>query len=74
MTALAGLEVQSPIVTQVDDCSKASHSCKYYPIQPSASQVGLPKVGPEMHVGYAVTWYGLAAAGLYMTRKLILKR
>jgi surfeit locus 1 family protein len=42
-----------------------------WPAVPPAHRVGEPKVTPMIHVGYAVTWYGLSAAGLYMTRKLM---
>jgi len=42
-----------------------------WPVQPTAEKVGEFKVSPAVHVGYAFTWFGLSAAGLYMTRKLI---
>lgn len=42
-----------------------------WPVQPTASKVGEFKVSPAVHAGYACTWYGLSAAGVYMTKKLI---
>ncbi|KAL7572756.1 hypothetical protein ACA910_009020 [Epithemia clementina (nom. ined.)] len=45
-----------------------------FPLCPPASSVGEFKTSPAIHAGYAATWYGLAAAGLYMTRILILRK
>jgi cytochrome oxidase assembly protein ShyY1 len=42
-----------------------------YPAPPSASSVGEFVTTPAIHVGYAATWFGLAGAGVVMTRKLI---
>mmetsp|Transcript_19607 Transcript_19607/g.29779 ORF Transcript_19607/g.29779 Transcript_19607/m.29779 type:complete len:265 (-) Transcript_19607:635-1429(-) len=42
-----------------------------YPVKPSPSTVGEFKISPFTHAGYAFTWYGLAAAGVVMTRRLI---
>lgn len=42
-----------------------------WPVQPTADKVGDFKVSPAVHVGYAATWYGLSAAGIYMTRMLL---
>jgi surfeit locus 1 family protein len=42
-----------------------------WPAAPPVTAVGTFKVDPAMHAGYAVTWYGLATAGLFMTRKLV---
>jgi surfeit locus 1 family protein len=42
-----------------------------FPLAPSAEQVGDFPVPPAMHVGYAVTWYGLSLAGVYMMRMLL---
>ena len=54
--------------------SRGSYSHSYKLAQPSIKQIGKFKTDPAIHVGYAVTWYGLSLAGVYMTRKLILKR
>mmetsp|Transcript_2746 Transcript_2746/g.3708 ORF Transcript_2746/g.3708 Transcript_2746/m.3708 type:complete len:274 (-) Transcript_2746:135-956(-) len=45
-----------------------------YPVSPPAQHVGEFKTTPIIHAGYATTWYGLATAGLYMTRMLILRK
>lgn len=44
-----------------------------FPVQPPVETVGEFKVTPMIHAGYAFTWFGLAGAGLVMTRKLITK-
>ena len=44
-----------------------------YPLRPPVSTVGDFKTTPLIHAGYATTWFGLSAAGVYMTRKLITK-
>lgn len=41
------------------------------PIKPSKQSVGEFKVTPSTHAGYALTWFGLSGAGMFMTRKLI---
>lgn len=41
------------------------------PIKPSRQSVGEFKVTPSTHAGYALTWFGLSGAGMFMTRKLI---
>lgn len=58
------------LLTQVAAEDASKDDC---PMQPTMDHMGRPKISPAMHVGYAVTWYGLAAAGIYMTRKLIRK-
>ena len=44
-----------------------------YPLQPPVSSIGNFKTTPATHMGYAVTWFGLSGAGLFLTRKLITK-
>lgn len=44
---------------------------KRYPLLPSVDTLADFKTTPAIHAGYAATWYGLAIAGTYMTRKLI---
>lgn len=41
-----------------------------FPVKPSVETVGEFKVPPSTHAGYALTWYGLSGAGIFMTRKL----
>ncbi|KAL9183358.1 hypothetical protein ACHAXT_005145 [Thalassiosira profunda] len=44
-----------------------------YPAKPPRECVGEFKVTPEVHAGYAATWFGLSGAGMVMTRKLLTK-
>ena len=72
-------QVILPYATKVadDDDNNNTTSTKAmptWPVSPSAEKVGEFKVSPSIHVGYAITWYGLSMAGLYMTRLLLLKR
>jgi len=85
MLAVAGLpwnkETVPPFVTAVTSSSSSSSSNNSnnkhsdtvlsWPGAPSAERVGDFKVSPAVHASYAVTWYGLSAAGVYMTRKLL---
>ena len=52
----------------------ATQAADTWPAAPPAQAVGTFKVEPAVHAGYAVTWYGLSAAGLYMTRKMLKTR
>jgi len=54
-----------------DDEKKKAYHPPCWPVQPTAEKVGEFKVSPAVHAGYACTWFGLSAAGMYMTRKLI---
>lgn len=54
-----------------DDDDDAKNGQDAFPLAPSAQQVGEFPVPPAMHVGYAVTWYGLSLAGAYMLRMLL---
>jgi cytochrome oxidase assembly protein ShyY1 len=56
------------LATRVQDGAKDETT---FPLAPSAQQVGGFPVPPAMHVGYAVTWYGLSLAGVYMMRMLL---
>mmetsp|Transcript_13083 Transcript_13083/g.27657 ORF Transcript_13083/g.27657 Transcript_13083/m.27657 type:complete len:512 (-) Transcript_13083:158-1693(-) len=42
-----------------------------YPVKPPREFVGEFKVTPEIHAGYAFTWFALSGAGTVMTRKLL---
>ena len=46
-------------------------SREQYPLVPPVTAMAEFKTSPIIHMGYATTWYGLSAAGVYMTRKLI---
>ena len=70
MLVAAGLDDDnktSPLVTAVRNASDPTT----WPVPPTADNVGDFSVHPATHVGYAATWYGLSAAGLYMTRRLL---
>ena len=56
------------LLTQIQSSSSSSNS---FPVQPPLETVAEFKTTPMIHAGYAVTWFGLSAAGLFMTRKLI---
>ena len=53
------------------DNEKKARKVPQFPVKPPQEFVGEFKVTPEVHAGYAVTWFGLASAGMVMTRKLI---
>ena len=61
----------APLVTAVRETTTTITT---WPVPPTADSVGDFSVHPATHVGYAATWYGLSAAGLYMTRRLLLRR
>eukprot|EP00586_Coscinodiscus_wailesii_P000579 CAMPEP_0172482378 /NCGR_PEP_ID=MMETSP1066-20121228/8743_1 /TAXON_ID=671091 /ORGANISM="Coscinodiscus wailesii, Strain CCMP2513" /LENGTH=296 /DNA_ID=CAMNT_0013245435 /DNA_START=50 /DNA_END=940 /DNA_ORIENTATION=+ len=44
-----------------------------FPVKPKAETVGEFTVTPATHAGYAVTWFSLSGAGMFMTRKLLMK-
>mmetsp|Transcript_1342 Transcript_1342/g.3378 ORF Transcript_1342/g.3378 Transcript_1342/m.3378 type:complete len:303 (-) Transcript_1342:296-1204(-) len=56
---------------QVRSEEKNQSSSSSFPVKPSTDTVGEIALTPSVHAGYAVTWFGLSGAGLYMTRKLI---
>lgn len=58
-------------VNDDDDTIHHYQKLTTWPAAPVASEVGHFKVEPVTHAGYALTWYGLSAAGMYMTRKLM---
>lgn len=69
MEELSGIEKgESLMMVQVKDVNDEELK---YPAQPPADVVGDFKTTPLIHAGYAATWYGLAGAGLFMTRALI---
>ena len=54
---------------EVDDEKQTTR----YPLTPTSEAVGEFKTTPLVHAGYAATWFGLSGAGIFMTRKLILR-
>lgn len=76
---LCGLELGSPkiykeVVTTIEDSrTKNNNNNLSLPIRPNSSQAVEVKVSPEMHAGYAFTWFSLSGAGVVMTRNLLKK-
>ena len=80
LQAIAESNEETLLMTQVKDDSddedkerKSSSSSSIYPLQPPVEALATFKTTPSIHAGYAATWFGLSAAGMYMTRKLITK-
>jgi surfeit locus 1 family protein len=65
------LFVQINTTTSADDNDNMKKNEKTFPVQPSEEYVGEFKVTPDVHMGYAITWFGLSGAGVIMTRKLL---
>ena len=59
-----------PLFVQIKDENHAT-SHALYPARSTREHVGEFKVTPEVHAGYAATWFGLSGAGMLMTRKLL---
>ena len=72
LQAIAENDKEISLLTQVlvKDQNGGDGSAEF-PLKPPVSSVAEFKTTPAVHAGYAVTWYGLSAAGFYMTRKLI---
>mmetsp|Transcript_26543 Transcript_26543/g.38800 ORF Transcript_26543/g.38800 Transcript_26543/m.38800 type:complete len:327 (+) Transcript_26543:103-1083(+) len=64
---------QPPFFTATSSLSPSSKT-PTFPVAPKEDTVGEYKITPMVHGGYAVTWFGLSSAGIYMTRKLLLRR
>ena len=66
------LFVQINTTSATDDNMNTKTESKIsFPVQPSEEYVGEFKVTPDVHMGYAITWFGLSGAGVIMTRKLL---
>jgi len=64
---------KSPLLyTQIQDFTTKTPNT--FPLQPNQDTVGKFKIIPDIHLGYAVTWFGLSLAGMIMTRKLVIRR
>ena len=68
LQAIAESEEETILLTEVKDEGSNSEE---FPLKPPVASVGDFKTTPAIHAGYATTWFGLSAAGVYMTRKLI---
>jgi len=67
------MAVSSPSSDGGPQPSSSSSPSMSWPVAPPVEAVGDFKVSPVIHASYAVTWYGLSAAGLYMTRMMLTK-
>jgi surfeit locus 1 family protein len=56
-----------PLFAQIKDATDFNT----FPARSTREFVGEFKVTPEVHAGYATTWFGLSGAGVLMTRKLL---
>ncbi|KAG7337575.1 SURF1 family protein [Nitzschia inconspicua] len=82
LQAIAESNEETYLMTQVleeekeeetEEHQQGSQAIVEYPLRPPITSVGDFRTTPAIHVGYAATWFGLSAAGVYMTRKLITK-
>ena len=64
------VQINTTSATDDNNNMKKTES-KTFPVQPSEEYVGEFKVTPDVHMGYAITWFGLSGAGVIMTRKLL---
>ena len=64
------VQINTTSATDDNNNMKKTES-KTFPVQPSQEYVGEFKVTPDVHMGYAITWFGLSGAGVIMTRKLL---
>ena len=70
LQAIAESDHPTELLTQVA-ASEEEEPPDHYPRLPALESMADFKTTPPIHAGYAVTWYGLSLAGVYMTRKLI---
>jgi surfeit locus 1 family protein len=62
---------ESTLLTEITTEDTNDNDKLHFPKRPALESLAGFKTTPAIHVGYAVTWYGLSVAGIYMTRKLI---
>lgn len=63
-----------PLFVEIETGKSDTSQAPCFPVKPSVESVGEFKVTPSVHAGYAFTWFGLSSAGVYMTRRLLLRR
>ena len=73
MTNCSSTNDHPPLFVQINTTTSATDNnmntkteSKTFPVQPSEEYVGEFKVTPDVHMGYAITWFGVI-----MTRKLL---
>mmetsp|Transcript_3173 Transcript_3173/g.7022 ORF Transcript_3173/g.7022 Transcript_3173/m.7022 type:complete len:427 (+) Transcript_3173:141-1421(+) len=62
-------ECHPPLFVEIN--TNANKEVPQFPVKSTQEFVGEFTVTPEIHAGYAVTWFGLSGAGMVMTRKLL---
>jgi len=67
----SGTDDSSPPFFVEINMNEANNVPPQFPVKPRKELVGEFKVMPEVHAGYALTWFGLSGAGMVMTRKLL---
>jgi cytochrome oxidase assembly protein ShyY1 len=65
------VQINTTTTANTNNNRKSEPKTTTFPVQPNEEYVGEFKVTPEVHMGYAVTWFGLSGAGVLMTRKLL---
>jgi cytochrome oxidase assembly protein ShyY1 len=60
----------APAESTGNDASATKEASSVWPLVPTGTALIDGRIHPAMHIGYAVTWYGLCAAGIVMTRRL----
>lgn len=75
MEEMTGSPKDTPLFVEIDtnenDSDNSSGKQFQFPVRSTQEFVGEFTVTPDIHVGYAVTWFGLSGAGMIMTRKLL---
>jgi len=71
LQAIAGQQEETTLLTEITTADTVSSGVHKYLKRPALETLAEFKTTPAIHAGYAVTWYGLSVAGVYMTRKLI---
>lgn len=60
-------------VTNNNDYDDSDDITKRFPLKASVDALKEFTITPEIHLSYAVTWFGLSAIGVLMTKKLMLR-
>jgi hypothetical protein len=68
---LVHVKEEEPTESESERDTTHTSSNALYPLRPPVQSIADFKTTPLIHAGYAVTWFGLSGAGIYMTRKLI---
>lgn len=72
-TGTTGLAPLIVTETANDNIATAPKDTISFPVKPVDKTVGEFAVLPETHAGYAITWFGLSGAGVFMMKKMLTK-